>query len=88
MNCKDLVLTVPGFFTEQERNTLLDACKIAEIKCLKIMNETSATALEYGILRRKELDLEKDRLVLFIDMGYSKTSICLGALKRKEGKIL
>jgi molecular chaperone DnaK (HSP70) len=56
MNCKDLVITVPGFFTEQERNSLLDACKIAEIKCLKIMNETSATALEYGILRRKELD--------------------------------
>ena len=42
------------------------------------MNETAAMALEYGILRRSELT-ETARIVLFIDMGYSKTSILLGA---------
>lgn len=89
MNCKEIVITVPGFFTEHERNCLLDACKLAEIKCLKIMNETTAVALEYGILRRTELlKNNKERHVMFIDMGYSKTSICLAALKGKEGKII
>lgn len=52
MDEKDLVISVPGFFTQQERGRLLDAARIAEVKCARLMNETSATALEYGIFRR------------------------------------
>lgn len=48
------------------------------------MNETSATVLEYGILRRSELT-EEPRYVMFIDFGHSKTSISFASLKRKEG---
>ena len=88
MNEKALVLSVPGFFTEVERAAMLDAAKLAEIKVLKLMNETTATALEYGILRRSELDEDKPRHVMFIDFGYSKTSICLAALQKKTGKII
>jgi len=46
------------------------------------MNETSATALAYGIFRRTLLS-EEPRHVLFIDIGYSKTSLCLGAITKK-----
>jgi len=67
---------------------MLDAAKLAEIKCLKLMNETSATVLEYGILRRQQLTLDDPRYVMFIDFGYSKTSISFASLKKKEGKIL
>lgn len=54
---------------------------------MKLMNETTAIALEYGILRRQELT-KKPRYVMFIDFGYSKTSICLGSLQNKAGKII
>ena len=63
-------------FDEIEEATGLE---VDEIKVLKLMNETTAIALEYGILRRTDLT-EKPRYVMFIDIGYSKTSICLGAL--------
>ncbi len=65
----------------------MDAAKIADIKVLKLMNETTAIALEYGILRRTELT-STARVVMFIDFGYSKTSICLGSLQNKSGKII
>ena len=65
---------------------MLDACKIAEIKCLKLMNETSAIALEYGIFRRGKLE-DEARHVMFIDMGYSKTSICIASITKKLVKI-
>jgi len=79
---KELVISVPGFFTQQERAKILDAARIAEVKCLRLMNETSATALAYGIFRRAILT-EKPRLVLFIDIGYSTTSLCLGSITKK-----
>ena len=65
----------------------MDAAKLADIKVLKLMNETTAIALEYGILRRTELTTTP-RHVLFIDFGYSKTSICLASLENKSGKII
>ncbi len=52
MNEKSMVFSVPGYLTETERGALLDAAKLAEIKCLKLLNETSATVIEYGLLRR------------------------------------
>jgi heat shock protein 4 len=65
---------------------MLDACKIAEIKCLKLMNETSAVALEYGIFRRGTLG-DETRHVMFVDMGYSKTSVCIAEISKKLVKI-
>jgi heat shock protein 4 len=82
MSEKELVVSVPGFFTQQERGKILDAAKLAEVKCLRLMNETSATALEYGIFRRHTLS-EKPRLVFFVDIGYSKTSMCLAGITKK-----
>lgn len=67
-----MVLSVPGFFTDKERAKLLDAANLAEIKILKLMNETTATALEYGILRRTYFHQSQD-------MCYSLT---LGILKQ------
>lgn len=83
-----MVFSVPGYFTETERGALLDAAKLADIKVLKLLNETSATAIEYGLLRRAELDATEPRHVVFIDFGHTNTSICLAALQKKEGKII
>lgn len=76
-----MVFSVPGYFTETERGALLDAAKLAEINVLKLCNETTATATEYGLLRRAELDPSTPRYVLFVDFGHTNTSICLAALQ-------
>merc|ERR1712015_41330 len=68
----DCVISVPSFFTDSQRLALLDASKIAGLNCLKIMSETSAVALSYGLFKQ---DLptpeEPSRNVAFIDMGHS-----------------
>jgi hypoxia up-regulated 1 len=36
---KDLILTVPGFWTEQERNAIINAADIAGMKVLTLIND-------------------------------------------------
>eukprot|EP01017_Pseudomicrothorax_dubius_P038516 TRINITY_DN5785_c0_g1_i1.p1 TRINITY_DN5785_c0_g1~~TRINITY_DN5785_c0_g1_i1.p1 ORF type:complete len:799 (-),score=299.01 TRINITY_DN5785_c0_g1_i1:160-2556(-) len=83
----DAVISVPSFYTEQERKALLDACKIAELKCLRLMNEHSATALNYGIFRKKEFD-DKPRYVAFVDMGHAKTSAYVVSFTKDTMKVI
>ena len=48
----DVVISVPSHFTDAERRALLDAARIAGLNVLKLMNETTATALAYGIYKQ------------------------------------
>lgn len=70
----DIVLSVPGYYTEFERKALLDACKVAEISVARLFNETSAITLSYGIFRKAELSTTP-RNVVFVDLGHSKLSV-------------
>eukprot|EP00045_Choanoeca_perplexa_P008154 m.74791 g.74791 ORF g.74791 m.74791 type:complete len:831 (-) comp14380_c0_seq1:883-3375(-) len=73
----DAVLAVPVSFNDAQRHATLDACKIAGINCLRLLNETSAVALAYGIYKK---DLPKDpeapRRVVFVDFGHSALQLC------------
>ncbi|XP_055014962.1 heat shock 70 kDa protein 4b [Boleophthalmus pectinirostris] len=75
----DCVVSVPCYYTDAERRSVVDAAQIAGLNCLRLMNETTAVALAYGIYKQ---DLpapeEKPRNVVFVDLGHSgfQTSIC------------
>jgi len=71
---REVVVSVPGFFTSAQRQALLDATKIAGLNCMNLMNEITAVALAYGIYRT---DLtEKDPVyVIFVDMGDSSLGV-------------
>ena len=66
----DCVLSVPTYYLESERYAFLAAAKIAGVNCLRLINETTATALAYGIYKT---DLpETDPInVVFIDAGHT-----------------
>ena len=83
----DVVLSVPVFYTEKERYSMLAASRIAGLNCLRLLDETTATALAYGIYKT---DLpETDPLhVVFIDVGHSSTQVCVVALKKGELAVL
>ena len=83
----DMVLSVPNYFTEQERKALLDATKIARVNVVKLMNETSAIALGYGVFRRGELT-NNARNVCFIDLGHSTASAFVASLTMERMSIL
>ena len=66
----DCVISVPTYFTEAERYATLNAAQIAGINCLRLFNDTTSTALSYGIYKT---DLpETDSVnVAFVDVGFS-----------------
>lgn len=49
---KSAVVAVPTYFTQTERKALLDAAKIAEFNITRILNESTAVALDYGMFRK------------------------------------
>ncbi|KAK3352350.1 heat shock protein 70 family [Lasiosphaeria hispida] len=81
----DLVMSVPAWFTDIQRRTLIDAAEIAGIKLLRLINDTTAAALGYGITK---LDLpsaeEKARRVAFIDIGHSSYTCSIVEFKKGE----
>ncbi|KAM3968070.1 heat shock protein 70Cb isoform 2-T2 [Aphomia sociella] len=85
----DCVISVPSYFTNAERNSLLDAAAIAGLNVLRLMNETTATALSYGIYKQ---DLptpeEKPRNVVFVDFGHSSLQVSACAFNKGKLRVL
>lgn len=53
---KDAVITVPVFFNQAERRAVLQAARMAGLKVLQLINDNTATALSYGVFRRKDIN--------------------------------
>ncbi|PSN34539.1 Heat shock 70 kDa protein 4 [Blattella germanica] len=85
----DCVISVPSFFTNAERKALLDAASISGLNVLRLMNETTATALAYGIYKQ---DLptpeEKPRNVVFVDCGHASLQVSACAFHKGKLKML
>ncbi|KAM0252393.1 hypothetical protein ACHAQJ_007725 [Trichoderma viride] len=81
----DICLSVPAWFTDSQRRALLDGAEIAGLKVLRLMNDTTAAALGWGITK---LDLpapeEKPRRVCFIDIGHSNYTCSIVEFKKGE----
>uniref|UniRef100_A0A8D8AA93 Hypoxia up-regulated protein 1 n=1 Tax=Culex pipiens TaxID=7175 RepID=A0A8D8AA93_CULPI len=69
----ECTLVVPGFFGQAERQALVAAARLANLKVLQLINDYTAVALNYGIFRRKEFN-ETAQYFVFYDMGAYKTS--------------
>lgn len=88
MKSKDIVISVPPYATNSERQAYLDAAEIADIKCIRLVNESTATALTYGFFRKAELDEKIVRNVVFVDFGHSKLSCTFAQFLKGKMKIL
>merc|ERR1719188_1205217 len=73
----DCVIAVPSSFSDVQRQAVLDAATIANLKVLRVMNEHTATALAYGIYRSNDFDPEKPMTVAFCSMGISIFSVSI-----------
>ncbi|CAH0560766.1 unnamed protein product [Brassicogethes aeneus] len=85
----DCVISVPSYFTNNERMALLDSAAIAGLNVLRLFNETTATALSYGIYKQ---DLpapeEKPRNVVFVDCGHSALQVFAVAFHKGKLRML
>ena len=59
----DVVITVPAYFNDAQRQATKDAASIAGLNVLRIINEPTAAALAYG------LDKKKEQKIMVFDLG-------------------
>ena len=62
-NITQVVITVPAYFNDSQRQATKDAGKIAGLEVLRIINEPTAAALAYG------LDKKSNERILVFDLG-------------------
>ncbi|XP_039961742.1 hypoxia up-regulated protein 1 [Bactrocera tryoni] len=82
----ECVLTVPGYFGQAEREALLTAAELANLKVLQLINDYTAVALNYGVFHRTEIN-ETAQYFIFYDMGAYKTSAAVVSYQLMKDKV-
>ncbi len=67
-----VVVTVPAYFGDAQRQATKDACEIAGLECVRIINEPTAAALAYGFDKRSG-----DVNILIYDLGGGTLDVSL-----------
>lgn len=63
------VVSCPGWWSHKQRKALLNSCTIADLVPLRVVNDLSAVAFNYGFYRPGAFD-EKPAKVMFVSMGH------------------
>ena len=85
----DCVVSVPSYFTDAERRALLDSAKMSGLNVLKLMNDTTATALAYGIYKQDLPEPDKpSRNVVFVDCGHTGTQVAAASFNKGKLSML
>ncbi|KAG5640182.1 hypothetical protein DXG03_000697 [Asterophora parasitica] len=81
---QDVVIAVPGWYTDIQRRAVLDAASIAGLSALRLINDTTAVALGYGITKSDLPEPENPRHVAFVDVGHSSLSVSIVAFSKGQ----
>lgn len=74
----DVVIAIPGWYTDAQRRAMLDASQIAGLNSLRLINDTTAVALGYGITKSDLPETpDQARNVVFVDIGHSNYSVAV-----------
>lgn len=82
---RDCVLTVPSFATQAERRAYLDAAKLGNFNVLSLIDENTASALNFGMDKM----YEEPQTILFYNLGASSLQVSVikfHSYEMKEGK--
>lgn len=82
----DCVLACPAYWTDVQRRALLDSANVAGLNVLQLLNETTAVALNYGILR--PLPEKEANVVCFFDMGETATNVSVVSFVKGQLSVL
>ncbi len=77
-----VVITVPAYFDEAQRQATKDAARLAGLKVLRLLNEPTAAAVAYG------LDRNADGLHAIYDLGGGTFDISILRLRRGVFEVL
>jgi heat shock protein 4 len=71
----DCVVSVPPYWTDAERVAMLQSCEICGLNVLKLMNDSSAAALNYGIYKTDLPEESAARNVMIFDLGHGDLTV-------------
>lgn len=84
MTPSDVVISVPGWYNDVQRRAVLDAAHIAGLNPLRLINDTTAIALGYGITKQDLPEPDAPRNVVFVDIGHSNYSVAVVAFAKGQ----
>ncbi|KAG8346690.1 putative Hsp70 protein [Trypanosoma vivax] len=90
VDSRDCVLTVPCYYTADQRRLVAQACEIAGLNCLSLVNDTTAAGIDYGIFRGASLGETEDKaqVIGILDVGYGTTVFAVASFWRGHLKVL
>ncbi|KAM3176602.1 hypothetical protein ACTXT7_006223 [Hymenolepis weldensis] len=85
----DVVLSVPSYYTDRERRAFLDASRIAGLNCMRLVNETTAIGIAYGLTKKELPPVEQpSRNVVFVSLGNSNLQVAVVAFNDGKMRVL
>ncbi|KAF9286428.1 hypothetical protein BGZ68_002900 [Mortierella alpina] len=74
---RDVVITVPPFYSQFERQAVLEAAELAGLRVLSLIHDESAVALNYAMTR----SFPQEQCHIFYDMGAGSTVASLACFQ-------
>ncbi|KAL8280171.1 hypothetical protein RQP46_007501 [Phenoliferia psychrophenolica] len=82
---KDVVIAVPVWYADAQRRAVQDAAQIAGLNPLRLINDTTATALGYGITKTDLPPVgEPSKIIAFVDIGHSDYSVSIVSFNKGQ----
>ena len=79
------VITVPNYWSQAERQAMLDAADLAGLNVYALLNENTAAALQFGIDRKYDNETVP-QTHLFYNMGATSTKVSIATFVPRLGK--
>ncbi|XP_071702888.1 heat shock cognate 70 kDa protein-like [Rutidosis leptorrhynchoides] len=73
----DAVITVPAYFSDQQRQATMDAGALAGLNVMRLINEPTSAAIAYGLDNNGEIDSPDVKNVLVFDLGGGTFDVSL-----------
>ena len=81
----DVVIAVPVWYTDIQRRAVQDAAEVAGLNPLRLINDTTATALGYGITKTDLPPVgEPAKIIAFVDIGHSDYSVSIVSFNKGQ----
>ena len=80
----ECVLACPTFFRQAQREALLEAARLAQWRVLRLVHETSAALVAYGLSRR----IDAPHTVAIVDVGHAHLQVAFARVRDGAGDVL
>ncbi|XP_050218478.1 heat shock 70 kDa protein 16 [Mercurialis annua] len=87
MPVRDCVIGIPSYFSDLQRRAYLNAAAIAGLKPLRLMHDSTATALGYGIYKT-DLSNSGPTYVTFVDIGHCDMQVSVVSFEAGHMRVL